>query len=81
MKQIQLTMTIAEIIKEYPETREVFVNNGFAMFNDDEIIQELGILKWLGWDFIKNNDMKYLVETMNETFMKVYRAGGKGVCN
>jgi len=38
-------------------------------------------LKWLGWDFIKNNDMKYLVETMNDTFMRVYREGGKEVCS
>ena len=38
-------------------------------------------LKWLGWDFIKNNDMKYLVETMNDTFMRVYRGGGKEVCS
>ncbi|SFM06346.1 ABC transporter substrate-binding protein [Pelosinus propionicus] len=38
-------------------------------------------LKWLGWDFIKNNDMKYLVETMNDTFMRVYRKGGKKVCS
>ncbi|MDF2571215.1 MAG: hypothetical protein K0R55_2819 [Sporomusa sp.] len=37
-------------------------------------------LKWLGWDFIKNNDMKYLVETMNNTFMRVYH-GGKDVCS
>ncbi len=38
-------------------------------------------LKWLGWDFIKNNDMKYLVETMNDAFMQVYRGGGKDVCS
>jgi ABC-type Fe3+ transport system substrate-binding protein len=38
-------------------------------------------LKWLGWDFIKNNDIKYLVDTMNETFMRVYRGGGKEVCS
>ncbi|AJQ26374.1 ABC transporter substrate-binding protein [Pelosinus fermentans] len=38
-------------------------------------------LKWLGWDFIKSNDMKYLVETMNDTFMRVYREGGKEVCS
>lgn len=38
-------------------------------------------LKWLGWDFIKNNDMKYLVETMNSAFMRAYRAGGKEVCS
>ncbi len=38
-------------------------------------------LKWLGWDFIKNNDMKYLVEAMNDTFMRVYREGGKEVCS
>jgi len=38
-------------------------------------------LKWLGWDFIKNNDMKYLVDTMNKVFMGAYRAGGKDVCN
>lgn len=38
-------------------------------------------LKWLGWDFIKNNDMKYLVETMNNTFMRIYRGGGKEVCS
>jgi len=38
-------------------------------------------LKWLGWDFIKNNDIQYLVDTMNQVFMDVYRAGGKGVCN
>jgi len=38
-------------------------------------------LKWLGWEFIKANDMKDLVETMNETFMSVYRTGGKEVCS
>lgn len=38
-------------------------------------------LKWLGWDFIKNNDIKYLVDTMNDVFKRVYREGGKGVCN
>ncbi len=38
-------------------------------------------LKWLGWDFIKSHDMKYLVETMNEKFMSAYRRGGKKICN
>jgi len=38
-------------------------------------------LKWLGWDFIKNNDIKQLVDTMNDVFMSVYRAGGKEVCS
>lgn len=38
-------------------------------------------LKWLGWDFIKNNDIKYLVNTMNDTFMCAYRAGGREECS
>lgn len=42
MEQIQLAMTIGEIIKNYPETREVFINNGFSIFADDTVIEQLG---------------------------------------
>jgi len=38
-------------------------------------------LKWLGWDFIKNNDIEYLVKTLNEHFMKAYLDGGVSTCN
>lgn len=44
MKQIQLTMTIDEIIKNYPETREVFIHNGFPIFADDTVIKQLGVV-------------------------------------
>lgn len=44
MEQIQLAMTIGEIIKNYPETREVFINNGFSIFADDTVIEQLGVV-------------------------------------
>lgn len=44
-------------------------------------LPEKAKLKWLGWDFIKNHDMKVLVETMNDKFMSVYRRGGKKICS
>lgn len=44
VEQIQLTMTIGDIIKTYPETREVFVNNGFSIFADDTVLEQLGVI-------------------------------------
>lgn len=44
VQRIQLTMTIGEIIKIYPETREVFINNGFSIFADDTVIKQLGVV-------------------------------------
>lgn len=42
----ELDLTIGQIIAQYPETRMVFVNNGFPLFADDRVIEELGpILK------------------------------------
>lgn len=42
MELIQLNLTINQIIEAYPETREVFVNNGFPIFADDVAVKELG---------------------------------------
>lgn len=44
-------------------------------------LPEKAKLKWLGWDFIKNHDMKVLVEIMNDKFMSVYLRGGKKICS
>ncbi|WP_371381373.1 ABC transporter substrate-binding protein [Sporomusa aerivorans] len=39
-------LTICQIISNYPETRDVFVHNGFPQFADDAVLQQLGpILK------------------------------------
>ena len=38
--------TIKEIVRQYPETLEVFINNGFALFAEEQALNELGsILK------------------------------------
>lgn len=38
--------TIKEIVRQYPETLEVFINNGFAIFAEEQALNELGsILK------------------------------------
>lgn len=42
----ELDLTIGQIINMHPETRAVFVNNGFPMFGDDCMVEDLGsILK------------------------------------
>ncbi|QJW48239.1 ABC transporter substrate-binding protein [bacterium BFN5] len=42
----ELDLTIGHIIKMHPETRTVFVNNGFSIFGDDCMVEDLGsILK------------------------------------
>ncbi|TWH46494.1 ABC transporter substrate-binding protein [Sporomusa sp. KB1] len=41
-----LECTIKEIVRQYPETLEVFINNGFALFAEEKVLNELGsILK------------------------------------
>ena len=42
MDQIRPDMTVGQIMAAYPETREVFVNNGFAVFADDAAVKQLG---------------------------------------
>lgn len=44
MNLLQPTMTIGQIIEQHPETREVFVNNGFPMFADDAVLKQLGLV-------------------------------------
>lgn len=39
-----LDYTIHEIVKRHPETLEVFVNNGFALFAKEEALNELGAI-------------------------------------
>lgn len=39
-----LDWTIRQILERYPETKPVFINNGFPIFADDGILQELGSL-------------------------------------
>lgn len=41
---IGLDMTIGEIVDSYPETKQVFVNNGFASFAKEEVFQQLGMV-------------------------------------
>jgi len=39
-------LTIGQIIQQYPETRDVFIHNGFPIFADDVVLEQLGsILK------------------------------------
>lgn len=42
MGLIQLNLTIGQILERYPETREVFIHNGFPGFADDGAIRQLG---------------------------------------
>ena len=46
MELKELDLTIGQIISMHPETRAVFVNNGFPLFADDCMVEDLGsILK------------------------------------
>lgn len=46
MNRINGKMTISEIVTKYPETLDVFVNNGFAQFEDERKLKAAGkILK------------------------------------
>lgn len=38
----ELDLTISQIIGKYPETREVFIKNGFPIFSDDSVLKQLG---------------------------------------
>ncbi|MDY0190155.1 MAG: ABC transporter substrate-binding protein [Desulfuromonas sp.] len=40
--KIQLTMTIKEIVTRWPETQDVFVANGFAMFSNAKTLDSVG---------------------------------------
>jgi len=42
MMLIELDLTISQILEMYPETREVFITNGFPQFADKEIQRDLG---------------------------------------
>lgn len=42
MEKNALDLTIGQIVTEYPETRDVFVKNGFPVFSDDGVLTELG---------------------------------------
>jgi len=44
MKEKMLDWTIQDIVKKYPETLDVFSNNGFEAFADEEVINELGAI-------------------------------------
>ncbi|WP_094607811.1 hypothetical protein SPSIL_056540 [Sporomusa silvacetica DSM 10669] len=44
MKENMLNWTIQDIIKKYPETSEVFSNNGFDEFANEEVLNELGAI-------------------------------------
>lgn len=43
MKPVYLDMSIGRIIEQWPETREVFVVNGFPELADDDILKQLGL--------------------------------------
>lgn len=42
MSAITLEMTIQEIIESYPDTRQVFVGNGFSQFANDAAVHSVG---------------------------------------
>ncbi|MBP1763370.1 MAG: hypothetical protein H6Q65_428 [Firmicutes bacterium] len=42
MKENMLDWTIKEIVTKYPETLDVFSNNGFEIFAKEEVLNELG---------------------------------------
>jgi ABC-type Fe3+ transport system substrate-binding protein len=44
MKEKLLAMTIKEIVDLYPETKDVFVSNGFELFSRQEAVEELGAI-------------------------------------
>jgi ABC-type Fe3+ transport system substrate-binding protein len=59
------------------ETAEVLVRNLTPSLHP-EVSNELfpGPVKWLGWDFLKNNDIGALKETVREAFMAVWKGSG-----
>lgn len=44
MSEKFLDCTIWEIVTQYPETRAVFINNGFPVFADDTALAQLGLV-------------------------------------
>lgn len=48
MSKISLNMTIKQIITNYPETVEVFINSGFTQFGDEKIVKQFGSFLQLG---------------------------------
>lgn len=42
MIKVDANSLISDILRQYPETREVFIANGFEEFADNELVEQIG---------------------------------------
>jgi ABC-type Fe3+ transport system substrate-binding protein len=67
-------LSIGQIIDAYPETREVFVNNGFPILTDDAILKQLGpVLKLKTALKSKNLNAEVFVRLLEERMAETGR--------
>ncbi|BBB91897.1 MAG TPA: ABC transporter substrate-binding protein [Methylomusa anaerophila] len=67
-------LTIGQIIEAFPETREVFVHNGFPAFADDTVVKQLGpVLKLKTALKSKNMNAEVFVRLLEEKIAETNR--------
>jgi ABC-type Fe3+ transport system substrate-binding protein len=67
-------LSIGQIIDAYPETREVFINNGFPILTDDAILKQLGpVLKLKTALKSKNLNAQVFVRLLEERVAETSR--------
>ena len=75
MKREELSDLIAFLVG--PEVAGICAGAAFPALHpgvDNRLPQQAGF-KWIGWEYLKNNDLKGLIATCNEVFRQAYRGG------
>ncbi|MCD5397978.1 DUF1858 domain-containing protein, partial [candidate division NPL-UPA2 bacterium] len=71
MTEISLKMTIKQILTNFPETLEVFVNSGFSQFGNAEIVKQFGSFLQLGTALkTKQVDPVFFLRLLEESIEK-----------